>query len=296
MTFVNLAHSQKQLEYFELINKAEMLNLDGKSKVSDSIYRVAFSLVEKPFKEDYFLAALNADKLKNNQLVYSYLLKAIENGLLLDRIKKTKITYFKKSEYYKKIKEVYSLSRENYLNSLNLNLRNEIEKMVLNDQKARKPIFGGWKQMKKVDSYNFKRLLQIIKENDNKWPGFSIIGENTPKGKYDVTGNIVLMLLHFKKEQIQKLKPFMLKAVLEGEMYPYHYARIIDYKYFGNRVKIIKTKKGKKEVELCSLYGTYAESLICNCKEAEQERKKIGFEPLQDYYRKIGSTYKCKEE
>lgn len=269
--------AQNYLNYYETINKAEIANLDEEFKKADSLYSIAFELVEKPFKEDFLLAAINSEKLKNPTQTYDYLIKGINNGLTLKRIKK-QLTAFKKATAWKKLKQDYKSLHENHLKTLNLPLREEILEMVRQDQKARAPIFGGWRQMKKTDTYNYNRLLEIIKQNNNKWPGFSTIGEITPKGKYDVTKNITLMPLHFNAEWVETLRPYMLEAVLNGEMYPYQFARIIDYKNHD-----------------CQIYGTYTYP-ICDCEKANQEREKIGFETLKDFYRKIESEYKCRTD
>lgn len=270
--------AQNYLNYYETINKAEIANLDKEFRKSDSLYKVAFRLVDKPFKEDFLLASINSEKLKDHKKTLEYLKKGVNKGLTLRRIKKT-LTEFKKSEEWKEVKTEYSSLRKSHLKTLNLPLREEIFEMIENDQKVRASIFGNFKQMKKIDSYNYYRLLEIIKENGNKWPGFSIIGETLPKGKYNVTGNIALMILHFNKAQIEKLKPYMLQAVLDGEMYPYHLARAIDYK------------------NKCQIYGTYLDGgymfEICDCEKANKERKEIGFETIKDYYRKRNSEYKC---
>ncbi|MGG6232355.1 hypothetical protein [Tenacibaculum sp. SDUM215027] len=287
--------AQNYLNYYETINKAEIANLNSHLKKSDSLYQIAFELVEKPFKEDFLLASINSEKLNENQKTFDYLKKGINNGLTLKRIKK-QLSDFKRTKEWKKLKKEYNSLRENHLKTLNLPLREEISEMVRNDQKARTPIFGSWKQMKKTDSYNYNRLLEIIKENNNKWPGFSIIGEMTPKGKYDITKNITLMPLHFKKEWIEKLRPYMLEAVLNGEMYPYHFARIIDYTVSHKNISQKKKNNGTIISESCYLYGSYLNVTVCDCKKAKVKRKKIGFEPLKDYYRKRKSNYKCYEQ
>jgi len=272
--------AQNYLEYYETINKAEIANLDKEFKESDSIYQIAFKLVRKPFKEDYLLASINSEKLNDNQKTYEYLKKGVKNGLTIERIK-NQISEFKKSNNWKTLTNEYNSLRNNYLKTLNIPLRNEIIDMIRKDQKARIPIFRSSKKMNKTDTYNYNRLLEIIKENGNVWPGFSTIGEITPKGKYIVTDNIALMILHFNKEQVEKLKPYILLAVFSGEMYPYHFARSIDYK------------------NDCQIYGTYIDGgymfEICDCENAEIERKKIGFESIKDYYRKRNSKYKCKK-
>ncbi len=270
--------AQNFLDYYEMINKAEIANLDNKLKKSDSLYQVAFGLVEKPFKEDFLLASINSEKLNNNKKTLEYLKKGINNGLTLKRIKKS-LTEFKKTKEWKEVKTEYNSLRKNYLKTLDLPLREEIKNMLTKDQTSRHPIFGSAKKSKKIDNNNYKRLLEIIDKNGGKWSGFSIIGETLPKGKYDVTGNIALMILHFDKEQIEKLKPYMLQAVIDGEMYPYHFARAIDYKNISN----------------CQPFGTYLSggfiSPICDCEKANLKRKKIGFESIEDYYRKRNSNY-----
>jgi len=69
---------------------------------------------------------------------------------------------------------------------------------------------------------------------------------------------------------------------MDGEMYPYHLARVIDYKNIFD----------------CQPYGTYLSdglSPICDCEKANLERKKIGFESIENYYRKRNSKYVCKK-
>jgi len=280
------ASGQNYLDYYQTINKAEIANLDGNYKQSDSLYQTSFKQVKKPFKEDYLLASLNSEKLKDYQSTYSYLITGISHGLTIKRIKK-QLDGFKKTEQWKNLKNEYDSLRENHLKTLNLALREEVSEMIRKDQTARMPILGNLRKMKKVDNYNYNRLIAIINENGEKWPGFSTIGEVLPKGKYDVTDNIALMLLHFNKEQIENLKPYMLEAVLEGEMYPYHYARAIDYKNIDYK-------------NTCQIYGTYIAGgymfEICDCEKANLERNKIGLETLEDYYRKRNSKYKCANE
>jgi len=276
LVFSSQLYSQNYLKYYELINKAEIATLDNEYHKSDSLYQIAFSIVKRPFKEDYFLAALNAQNIKDDALVFNHVKEAAEKGLEKQRLKN-----FKKNTFYKKIKNNFEDWHEKYLSTINIPLSEEIAEMIKNEQRARIPILGSNKKMLRIDAYNYNRLLEIIKENGNKWPGFSTIGEPMPKGKYDVTDNIALMILHIPKKKLEVLYPYMLEAVMNGDMYPYHYARAIDY-------------KGRYQT-----YGTYIDGgylrAIRDCKNAEIERKKIGFEPIKDYYRKRNSRYKCRD-
>jgi hypothetical protein len=285
-------YSQNYLQYYKTINKAELTVLDKNRIKADSLYNLAFDLVINPFKEDFFLAAINADRLKRDKTVDKYLRNACRKGLSFKRINKN-IFSFKKSKLWKDLKKDYDNIYREYESNINYQLQKKISLMIKKDQSSRNPIFGGRKKSKKVDKNNYYKLQSIIKKLD-KWPGFSIIGESTPKGKYDVTDNISLMLLHFRKEEIESLEPYMLEAVMNGEMYPYHYARIIDYT--SSKITIsTDSVSGKRYINQCYKYGTYLNEAVCDCKKAEEYRKKIGFEPLNDYYRKRNSTYKCKQ-
>lgn len=285
--------SQNYLNYYETINKAEIENLDGNFKKSDSLYRIAFELVEKPFKDDLLLASINSEKLNDNQNIFEYLKKGILVGLTEKRIKK-ELSKFKKSDEWKSLKKEYDLTREEYLKSLNLTLRKELTEMVDKDQASRHPIFGSWKKSKKVDSYNYKRLLEIIKENNGKWPDRFIIGDGNENGKY-AFGEITIMLHHFSKDEVLNLKPYLIDAILTGGLSPYNVVYPLDYtnsKMIGRRGKFIDS---------CHYLGAYLSSngnkaVICDCEKAEEERKKIGLEPLDDYFRKRNSTYDCYEQ
>ena len=285
--------AQNYLNYYETINKAEIANLDKDFKKSDSLYQIAFGLVDKPFKDDYLLASVNSEKLNDYQKSYEYLKGGISFGLTLKRIKK-ELTKFKKSDHWKILKKEYGTIRNKYLNSLNLKLRDELTKMVKKDQAVRHPIFGSAKKMKKTDNENYKRLLEIIKQNNGEWPSRFMIGDGNENGKYSF-GEITIMLHHFSKEEVLNLKPYLVEAILSGGLSPYNAVYPLDY----TNSKIIG-KRGKY-LDSCDPIGSYLgtnknNSIICDCEKAEKERKKIGLEPLDDYFRKRNSTYECYEE
>lgn len=285
--------AQNYLNYYETVNKAEIANLDKKFKKSDSIYQVAFGLVDKPFKDDFLLASINSEKLNDYQKTYEYLKKGILVGLTEKRIKR-ELSEFKKSNEWKSLKKEYDSTRKKYLKSLNLTLRNELLKMVDKDQSARHPIFGSWKKMKKTDEFNYNKLLKIIKENNGKWPDRFTIGDGNENGKYSF-GEITIMLHHFSKEEVLNLKPYLVDAILTGGLSPYNVVYPLDYtnsKMIGQRGEYIDS---------CYYLGAYLSSngnkaVICDCEKAEKERKKIGLESLNDYFRKRNSTYECYEQ
>jgi hypothetical protein len=285
--------AQNYLNYYEKINEAEIANLDKEFKKADSIYQIAFELIEKPFKDDYLLASINSEKLNDYLKTYEYLKKGILVGLTEKRIKK-ELSKFKKSKEWKSLKKEYDSTRERYLKSLNITLRNELLKMVQKDQSARHPIFGSWKKMKKVDDFNYNKLLEIIKKNNGKWPDRFLIGDGNENGKYSF-GEITIMLHHFSKDEVLNLKPYLIEAILNGGLSPYNVVYPLDY----TNSKIIG-KRGKY-LDSCDYLGAYIgtngnKPIICDCKKANIERKKIGLESLDNYFRKRNSTYDCYEE
>lgn len=290
--------AQNYLNYYETINKAEIATLDKNFEISDSLYQIAFGLVDKPFKDDYLLASINSEKLNDHQKSYEYLKGGISYGLTLKRIKK-ELSKFKQSDQWKSLKREYDSIRKQYLNTLDLELREELFEMVRKDQAIRHPIFGSSKKLKKTDSENYIRLLRIIKENNGKWPGRFLIGVGNKKHKYDWNNEVTVMLHHFTKEQVNKLKPILIEAIMSGSLSPYNVAYPLDYK---NSQKIGERKKGNIIYkDSCDPIGSYIRNngnvvVICDCKKAEKERKKMGLESLDDYFRKRKVNYECYEK
>ncbi|MFA8437030.1 MAG: hypothetical protein ACEPOZ_21195 [Marinifilaceae bacterium] len=292
--------AQNYMSYYQTINRAEIASLDREYQRSDSLYQVAFELVGKPFKDDCLLAAINSEKLNWNEQTYGYLKKGISVGLRIKSIKKH-LSRFKKSGEWKSLKKDYESLREQYLQSLNLALREELMKMVDKDQAIRHPIFGNSKKQRSLANKQYSQLLEIIKENNGKWPGRFTIGDGNEGGKYAV-GEVTIMLHHFSTEQVNNLRAVLVEAVRIGDLSPYNVAYPLDYKNSKHIEKIYTNKK--KTIGYyndCFRIGVYRYKngdpiVICDCEKAEEERKKLGLEPLEDYYRKRNTAYECYEE
>ncbi|WP_165750426.1 hypothetical protein [Cellulophaga sp. Z1A5H] len=285
-----LLSAQNYLNYYDEINNAELAHLDTDFKKSDAMYQVAFALVDRPFKDDCLLAALNAEQLKDYRKTYDYLSKGVSVGLTKKRILK-ELPKFKKYDYWDTFENEYEAKRAGYVNALDMELRDELLEMVEKDQAVRHPIFGSWKKAKKVDQINYELLLKIIIENNKKWPDRFLIGDGNQKGKYTY-GEITIMLHHFSKEEVLTLKPYLIASILSGGLSPYNVAYPLDY----TNLKIIG-KKGNYRYT-CLHVGSYNAAKdekveICDCEKATQEREKIGLESLDDYYRKRNSSYNC---
>ncbi len=82
-------------------------------------------------------------------------------------------------------------------------------------------------------------------------------------------------------------------------MSPYNVAYPLDYK----RLKCIGQHRRGNTIllEMCNIIGSYTgfkgkPVVICDCEKANEERKKMGLEPLDDYFRKINAEYECYEQ
>jgi len=282
-------------EYYKLIQIAEEESINSQFNYADSIYRIAFKKVTRPFKQDYFNAYDNAKKF-NNDLALNHLLKGISLGITKKELKKS--SYYNslnntadKKKCLKELKDI-KISRNDSLYKV-------IKKMVRKDQKARAS-WTDWlkwdkqvKIMDKVDRLNAKKLLDICQNYG--WPGFSSIGENTDS-KYGAE-DASLLILHFNKKEYQKLLPYMIKAVENGEMYPYNLARFTDYLYMGD----VTDSANYKILEIKQIYGTmyYSQNEIIpygKTEDVNMRRKLIGLGSISLYARRRKLQLPVKEK
>lgn len=268
--------------YYNMINKAEISTYEKSYKIADSLYTKAFALVKNPFRVDLEHAIANLSNLTDfNQKIYNYAMMSVTAGKKPRQLKR----YIVKSDRKEFIKES-SKVRALYLSSLDSELQISIRKMIKKDQKYRKwpfAMLSSYKTLRRIDQDNYDKLLKIIKSKG--WPGFSKIGEDK-KGKYDVTGSVALLLLHFSPEQNELLMPILLNQIRFLDMYPHSIARIKDY----DQIKINKNP----------LYGTYTSNFkgskyfyqVCNedFKEINKRREKLFLETIEEYGKKRGIT------
>lgn len=270
--------------YYKLINQAEKYQLETEYVLADSIYKLAFASVSKPFKHDYSSSFSNAMEY-NNPMALIYLKKGIHLGIDKKHLKKI-IGFNSLSRSDQKI-----CIRDCRKRTVNRNdsLYSVINQMVRKDQKKARAFWTNWlsweKQveiMDKVDRPNAAQLLDICSKNG--WPGISTLGENTVN-KYRAEG-ISLLILHFSKEELINLQPYMVKAIENGEMHPYQLARAIDYLYMSETTD----SSGWQIMEIQQIYGTmYSNDEIIpfgDLKTVNNNRKLIGLEPIEEYAKK----------
>lgn len=277
---INLDKTSPFIRYYEAINRADSLRLHGSNGAADALYAQAFKQVEKPFKHDCvhaFENALGIDKTK----ALTYLKKGCDLGVLKKQMRENSffesLSKKEQSNAYQWIKKADIPKNDSLVRVIN--------KMVKADQKAR-VFWTDWlkwekqvKIMDKADRPNAAHLLQICQKMG--WPGFSLIGDNT-LNQYRVE-DVSLLILHFSKEEYSRLLPYMIKAVEDGEMYPYQLARCTDYLYMGTE----SDSAGYRVLEIKQLYGTmYSGNEIIpfgSIEEVNARRRAIGLGSIENY-------------
>ena len=160
----------------------------------------------------------------------------------------------------------------------NPTLREELLKMVVDDQKARanlSPVLSDAQiaEMNRVDALHAARVRQIVKEFG--WPGQSLVGDDGAHGVW-------LLVQHFEIVDQDEYLPLMAKAVSAGEADAKNYAYLLD------RVRL---RHGQSQ-----LYGTqyhisksgeWVREPIEDSEHLDDRRKKIGLLPLAEFEKTI---------
>lgn len=136
---------------------------------------------------------------------------------------------------------------KNYINKLNLSLRDKVAKMNKEDSSVRGN-FNSEEGQQLYKEKHRKELLQIFDKYG--YPEKSIIGHNNlnlSDDDQDVTLEIIL--IHQSTEFKEYILPFILKSVKEGKVSPEVYAVIYDRMYWE------KSKKAEKEAY--QYYGSH---------------------------------------
>ena len=141
-----------------------------------------------------------------------------------------------------------------------------------------------------VDRKNFKYIYEICKTK-GEYPGFNLIGENL-KEKNDIQ-DITLIMRHLELYELEELKPFILKAIDEGNLYPWHYGTALEYKISINPT-IKEVKPDTVTFIYQNRYGLFFPSYLGvefsegNTSIVNSYRDSIGLETIEDQQKKRG--------
>lgn len=260
-------------EYYQLIYQADVSFLKKDYKACLSSLTKAFNScnpIEMPMYYEISTAARCSALLRKKDMCFQFLEEAILKGATLEMFEKEEI--FRKimeDERWEKLKYEYPKMREKYLKSINLNLRQEIIKMIEDDQLYRTSNNKeNLIRQNIIDSLNTLKIVEIF--NKYGYPNEKIIGNYTIDNK-DV--DISSLLLHTKDSiRIAYFIPKLREFVETGASSPSTLGVVIDqYQLYNGLPQIYGTYRSRN--------GTMAQLL--NQEKLDSLRTSIGLPPIQ---------------
>ncbi len=154
-----------------------------------------------------------------------------------------------------------------------------IEKMSLPPEEKQKRASVLWEKQEKIDQRNIKRLAQIIEKYG--WPSRSLIGKE---------GSVTAFLIvqHADLAYQKKYFPLLKEAVSKGEADPDDAALLED------RILMFEGKKQLYGTQLRFNEVTKQMELwpIEDEERVDARRASVGLEPIAEYVKRFGLTYK----
>ncbi|WP_040559704.1 hypothetical protein U8527_03470 [Kordia algicida OT-1] len=253
--------------YYSNIYKADSLYIEKEYEKSYEIFEKVFSKFD-PIDMDVYNEVSTYVKLK---IILDKDLKYKEYTDLMSIYGYPDIFLKKDSVlkiYYKRVKdkldEEIPVLKEAYTSSLNMDLRNKILRMKVEDQRFRGNGGGNWDKQNKIDSINTQELINIF--DTYGFPSKKMIGSSLVDGQH---ASISTLLLH-TDDSIREhyFIPKILSYVREGKANP----RLVGFMYDQ-----LLLYNGDEQY-----YGTYNSSkpMTATPKEINQRRDSIGLSKL----------------
>ena len=285
--------------YEEYVMQATELYHSKKYQESAKVWDKAFN-IQNGFSSDFYNAACTNALAGNNDKAFEHLEKAIKNGWEdIDWLKKDNdLEPLKESNRWSKFIEQLPELKQEYQNSLNIEMKEKLESLRMQDQTIRLLLpdaenrFGRdsdeykWfrnKLMPRNDSIVLSKITNILEKNG--WMGISEVGELANQ-------TLWLVIQHAPLEIQEEYLPLLKNSVKNGESKARYLA------FLQDRILMRKDKK--------QIYGT--QSLwdkekqknviwpIKNYETVNERRKKVGLESIEDYVKNNGFIYQPKSK
>src|SRR6185312_5690565 len=212
--------------YYQSINAAEGNMIKQKHKAADSCFALAFNLDSlKGFNNDYLTASINAYLLKDTALLikyiqgfavrggdYNMLKRIIPSNALLELYAKPILNFINLPQNGLLKKQMQD-SLNAYKKTLNKKLFHKINYIYFSDQFTARTLSlllrpkRSANLTENTDRKNARRLLALCQKYG--WPGFNLVGEFKPKGKYSLS-KVNVIIRHFTQEELDKIEPYVL--------------------------------------------------------------------------------------
>ncbi len=235
-----IAREQQDYKAYHLqVIEAEKLIAVEKYRSALDIYEQLFNEYEFVFLREYQIAAQLALYENDRQKAIAYIRQGIVSGWTLKSIKRNKyLTPLLEDGNWKSIKKEYPNLRRQYESGLNQNIRKQVKKMFSKDQwKAFKVLLRF--SSKAQETYTEKKfaphserqieaLSKIIETYG--YPGEKLIGNSYWVSTILSHHNSISIDYNKKDTLYSNLVPILKRAIKKGEMSPYEFALIDDWR------------------------------------------------------------------
>ena len=261
-------------DYYPLIYTAEVEYYLGNYQKAFDLYRKAFEACEPkntPLNYEMSKFAELATRLGKSDLALDLIERTLRNGTILKAYENDSLYYeLFQSERGKKLVQDYENIREKYVAGLDLELRREIQEMIVADQKYRRINGSDAANLRKADSIDAihaKRLIELFEEVG--YPNEALIGGMAIDWK---SSDVQTLLLHTEDSiRMNYFVPKLKKFVQGGSTPPLVLGAILDQYHIYN-----------KDPQMYGTYssenGGYAEMI--DREMVDRNRKSIGLPPL----------------
>ncbi|MFD2515982.1 hypothetical protein ACFSRY_19070 [Pontibacter locisalis] len=280
------ANSQTNAAYHARVNEAEVLITDSLFAEALVKYEQAFSLQPTATSNAYYNAAVCAALTGKNKAAFRYLGKLKCKGIAFDEIQDQQVlSALKGTKEWQRFSTQYQSTARTCTDKINQSYRDTLLAMVASDQyyyrkraelassKADSVLLAAYvDSIDYITNRNTDAFLQLVSRNG--FPSEKLVGATKPDGA--VFYNILLR--HAVQRGRRDILPALLTAVLNGELSPHVYAYHAEYfekEKFGSTV-VRGTANGTQVLP----FSPEAE------KARNQERAKLGMEPLADLRKK----------
>ncbi|MFO7940997.1 MAG: hypothetical protein R6U66_14715 [Bacteroidales bacterium] len=280
------------LEFYTFINDAELNIVDGNFSEAHRIYSEAFEIWSHAPSIDYYNALLCAIKSENYEKAFNYLERLAINGWKLNYFQDNPyLTQLREKKEWKEFVSNYPQLHQTYLESLDVELINELDSMLKRDQSLAKS--NNYSEYLKTVILNGNRIQQLIinnrmdniffgSENSILYSPFPIVLLRHYCGVYNEAKKGYINISNILNDTISmvNLEESMLIELRKGHLSPLAYDLAINYSsdpdMHGNNLFM-----AVDSVILRKILTAKEE------KEINEKRANIGQEPINDYIKKI---------
>ena len=264
--------------YYQRIIQAETLITSGKYTEALSTMDSVFEDYDYIFLRDYKVAAQLALYIGNYQKSFHYITAGIANGWSLKDIKNNRLLQsLQHKPEWNTLLKTYDTLRYAYFNKLDHQLKTEVNEMFVQDQKLAKinlEINDENAQDKFLiqkfapqSERHMRRLLIILSQKG--YPGEKLIGNRLWAWTILSHHNSISPAYNRNDTLYQTLRPMLLTAVQSGELSPYDFAVIEEWR--------ISVTSGHREKS----YG-YLDTLTqMDVNRSNQLRRDIGMRSIE---------------